>query len=226
MKTIQDAVNNKLVEMSDSGEIDKIIGDSVEAAVKRSIKSLFENYGELGKQIKEGMEKGLRFNTDNLDFLTYNQQMSVAVNNKLKNIFNQEVADKYMAEIDKVLEPAPKEVSIYEVIETIIGFWREDDDITNGYDTHATIELEESSSGNYFIVLISPNGDKHSGDSLHLFIHREDGIKISHNMAFNPTCLHPADSYIFRLFAGGTKITGLKEFDEDDIDTSISRYDY
>lgn len=53
MKTIQEIVNGKVASMIEDGTIVKAIGDGVEKAITSAIKTQFESYGSITKQIEE-----------------------------------------------------------------------------------------------------------------------------------------------------------------------------
>jgi hypothetical protein len=50
-------------------------------------------------------------------------------------------------------------------------------------------------------------------------------IRISHKSAYNPTCFSDEEALIFKLYAAGTIIAGLEDFDADDCDLTLKDTD-
>ncbi len=228
MEAIQQIVNNQVQTMIDSGAIQKSIELSIEKSINSAINAQFESYGNLTKQIKDGFEEGLKIDFKDMPFESYNQQMLAAIKTKISNLFAAEASTKFMLEMDKVLEPAPLEIHIKDLVEKIVEFWKKDDH--DNLDEYAKVEFQEweySSRGEDFNLKMWKNQeDQYSSSSpdLQLFI-SSDGIRINHKHSYNPTCFSEDDAFIFRLYSAGTKITGMDSFNSDDCDLTLKSYD-
>ena len=234
MQQIQEIVNLKVQAMIDENIIQKTIEDNVEKAISEAISNQFRSYGSITKQIEEAIEQGLNINVKNMPFEVYNQQMLVAVKTQLGNLFASEASDKFLSEINKTLAPAPTEMSIKELVESIAKFWKTDEPWdASDLDDYATVEISERDRGenNYTLKMWK---QKESGSSyssrtnlpeIQLFI-LSGKIRISHNQSYNPTCFHEHEALIFKLYSAGTVITGIDDFDEDDCDLTLKESEY
>lgn len=229
MKEIQEIAVKKIQSMIDEGVIEKSIENGVQKAINSAISSQFKSCGNITKQIKESIEKGLKINIDDLPFESYNEQMLVAVKSKIGAMFQGRASEKFMAEMDKVLAPAPAEMSIKELVETVVGFWKSEGSWDHeSTDEYATVELEtwKHDDKDYCLKMWRKEGNPYSKNAaeLNLFICSEE-IRISHNQTYNPTCFSEHESFIFKLYAAGTTITGLENFDADDCDLLLKEHE-
>jgi hypothetical protein len=232
MKEIQEIVNRQIQSMIEDGSIQKAIETNIEKAVNSAINSQFQSYGSLTKQIEAGLEEGLQINMKDMPFEVYNQQMLVAVKGKLGNLFKAEASGKFMAEMDKLLAPAPKELSITQLVEQIAGFWKTDEpwDADN-LDDHATAELEESghtSNIQSYSLKMWKQKESHFSPNqpdIHLYLFADRGIRINHKLDYNPTCFRDHEAFIFKLYSAGTIITGLDSFDPDDCELTLKEFE-
>ncbi len=229
MEAIQQIVNDQVQAMIDSGAIQKSIETNIEQSINSAIESQFRSYGNLTEQISDGFKEGLKINFADIPFEAYNQQMLVAVKTKLGNLFAAEASEKFMSEMDKLLAPAPPEISIKDLVEKIVEFWKTDD--SDEIDEYAKVEFEEweySSRGEDFNLKMWKKEESRYGSNrpeLHLFINK-DGIRINHDHKYNPTCFSEHDAFIFKLYSAGTKIIDLDSFDPDDCNLTLKGYEY
>ena len=195
MKELQQIVNDKIQSMISEGVIQEAIESNIESAVTKAIAKQFECYGALTKQLEEALKDGLQINTKDIPFETYNQQMLVAVKQKMGAVFASEASVKFMEDMDKLLAPAPKEMSINELVEAIAESWKTDEPWnTDELDENATVELAEWEYGrdSYHLKMwkqkeYSPSFSSRTNDpDLDLFI-SDNKIRISHKQNYNPT---------------------------------------
>lgn len=234
MKELEKIVNDKVAEMSASGAIQEAIETGVVKAINRAIESQFESFGSITKQIEEAMKSGLQINTNDLPFETYNQQMLVAIKGKLGDMFAGAAAEKFLSEIDKMLEPAPKELSVDSFFEKIAEFWKTDEPWdADDLDERATIEIDRHNdscidgiSFKMWKKKSNAYGTRSRSEDLHLYVSADGRIRISHGQAYNPTCFDAHEAFIFKLYAAGTIITGIDNFDPDDCELTLKECDY
>ncbi len=233
MEAIQQIVNDQVQSMIDSGAIQKSIEANIEKSINSAIESQFRSYGDITKQIEEGFKEGLKVDFKDMPFEVYNQQMFVAVQTKLGNLFAAEASGKFMAEMDNLLEAAPAEMSLKDLVEAIAKSWKTDEpwDADN-LDESATVEIEESrySSKSYTLKMwkqkeSSGYSSRTNSPDLQLYI-IDGAIRINHNHSYNPTCFSEHEALIFKLYSAGTKITGLESFDEDDCELTLKESEY
>jgi hypothetical protein len=232
MKSIQEVVGAKVSGMISDGTIEKLIGDSVEKAISSAIKQQFESYGSITKQIELAIKDGLKINTKDLPFEAYNAQMLVAVKQKLGDMFRGQSCERFLDEIDRLLEPAPAEVSIVDFLEKIAGFWKTDEPWdADDLDEYMTVEIEPYRSrgddGDWNIKIWKKK-DRYSGSrnaDIDLFL-LGNKIRISHKQCFNPTSFHDEEAYIFKLYGAGTTITGIANCDPESLDLRLKETEY
>jgi len=225
MKTIQDIVNSKVSDMIANGTIEAAIENGVQKAIESAIAEQFKTYGDMTKQITEVISNGLMINTKDLPFETYNQQMLVAVKSKLGNMFQGVASEKFLAEIDKTLAPAPAQMSLKELVETVVKFWREDDD--DELSVYATVKVEPFHNFGKSLSMWkkeNPRTEYSSTADLHLYI-SNGTIRINHSHHYNPTSFDDYEAFIFKCYAAGTVITDIEDFDADDCDLSLRDYE-
>lgn len=231
MKDIQTIVNDKVRQMIEGGAITGAIEKGIEDAISKAIDSQFKAYGGITKQIETALDDGLRINKSDLPFETYNQQMLVAVKAKLGNMFQGAASERFLQEIDKALEPAPEEMTLQELVEKVISFWKADEPWDADYlDEYATVETKENDHGGTSIKMWKQiDSSKHSSykktEDLHLYISNK-AIRINHSHNYNPTCFQEHEAFIFKLYAAGTKITEIEGFDADDCDLTLKDLEY
>ena len=161
--------------------------------------------------------------------------MLVAVKQKVGAMFANEASAKFMQEIDRVLKPVPKEMSIKELIETVVILWKSDSAWNfDELDEQATVELEKDDRfglNSYTLKMWKQKDGSSSfrsrkgSEDLNLFI-VNGKIKISHTQSYNPTCFSEEQTLVFKLYSAGTLITGLDEFDPCECDLTLIDSEY
>jgi hypothetical protein len=232
METIQKVVADKVKSMVGDGIIQKAIEDGVSAAITKAISNQFQSYGAITKLIEKAIEDGLKINLNDVPFETYNEQMLVAVKSKLGTMFQGAAADKFMAEMDKILAPAPSEMPIKEFVETVAGFWKSDEPWdADDLDEEATVDIEKNEYGSVSLNMWKQK-ENSSGFStrpnsadLQLYIIKGK-IRINHRQEYNPICFHEHEAFVFKLYAAGTILTGIDSFNADDCDLALKETDY
>lgn len=97
MKEFQKIANDRIQAMVDDGTIQKTIENGIEKAITKAIDGQFDSWGNITKQIKEAMDKGLQVNTDDLPFETYNQQMLILIKTRLGTMFQGLAAERFLS---------------------------------------------------------------------------------------------------------------------------------
>lgn len=228
MKELQEIVSNKIQQMVNDNTIQSAIEGGIEKAVTSAISQQFQSYGNITKQLEAAIGAGLMIDRSQIDFETYNQQMLVAINQKVGSFFAEQASSRFMEEMDKILAPAPKQITITELVNTIAGFWREEaQTYPEGFADEATIEIVESygSPSLKMWKKKEPASTFHSTPSpdVHLYLLR-NRVAINHLHSFNLTTFCQHDAFIFKLYSAGTEITGLDEFDPDDCEVCLAEY--
>jgi len=229
MKELNDIVNAKLLEMQATGAVEKLINENVEKAISTAISDAFRSYGTIAKSIEEAFKTGFSLDPNAIDFESYNQVMLSAVKQRVLSAFGEDARSKFMSEMDALLAPAPAQISIDDFVRTITNFWLEDY-CNEDYDEYARVELHDKDSGGSIksasLKIWNSKSSRYSPSSaqLNLFI-IEGKLRISHGMSYNPTCLTEAEAYIFKLYAAGTEITGIQDYNPNTHDYKIKHED-
>ncbi|RVU32678.1 hypothetical protein [Neptunomonas marina] len=217
---IKAIVDAQVSEMIKSGALQKSISDQVENTINLAVSEVFSRHGEFHKSLETVLKEIVRIDPNDFSIPEYNQQMLVGVREKLGNLFAGQAAEKFNAEIDALLAPAPKEISLHELVSNVCELWRdfesyEKDDWLDEVD----IDFEENDGclrGSYNLKMRAGSEDK-----VELYISGHT-IRISHRFEYNPTAAFNAvDSYIFKLYAAGTVITDIDAFYIDRVDASL-----
>ncbi len=220
MNSIQEVVNAKVLEMIEGGAIQKKIEESIQQSIETAIDIQFRSYGSITKQIEKVFEDGLKINTKNIEFDSYNQVMLSAVKMKLNQYFAEESSSKFILQLDEMFQPAPKEIDVHDFVNQIVKYWKDDNESYNDWEDYANAEWNSERS--HLKIWVNETGYRSSkAKEVELYI-RDEQIRISHRMQYNPTALFGDDALIFRLYSAGTKIVGVQDFDSDNCDLDVS----
>lgn len=224
MQTIQQIANEKIQSMIDSGSIKTAIEDGIQKAINSAILNQFERYGTITKQIEEAIQNGLKIDTKNIDFQSYNEQMLIAVKAKIGGMFQGQASERFLSEIEKILDPAPKEISIISLVNSIVRFWKSETDYDDeSCDDEASIDFKNNEHGGYSLKISKNNKSYGYKNDINIYI--DDGkIRINHSHNYNPTCFSQAEAFIFKLYAAGTVITDISGFDPYECDLVLKDY--
>ena len=232
MNSIKKIVENKVAAMVDNGDINTLIEIGIEKAIAGAIESQFKSYGSITKAIEETISEGLQVDLSDLPFESYNAQMMVLIKTKLSNMFKHAAADRFLAEMDKILMPAPKEMELGKLLEVIAETWKTDEPwCCHDLDERMSVEIENSDVTDGIHVKIwkqketGYSSTRTNSSDFDLYINKEGVIRINHNQGFNPTCFDPAEALIFKLYAAGTIITGIHNFDVDNWELTLIDYE-
>lgn len=221
---------DKIREMGDSGKIKELVEEGVEKALTGVINDMFSSYGPVAKELEETIKSGLKIDPGQIAFSVYNKQMLILVNQRLGSMFAGRARDRFMKEMERVLEPAPEKIDIGCLVKKIVGLWAADqasywdDDVLE----YAVVEMEKSDiPGGWGLKLRKEErGYGKVNTCTDLYIKKDGSIGIHHGLDCNPTTLFSsADAFIFKLYAAGTLITGAEDYDPDDHEDDFQIHD-
>lgn len=236
MQDLHKIINDKVQAMVDDKVIQTAVEDGISKAIKTAIAKQFEYFGGITTQIEKALKEGLQVDLKDLPFETYNEQMLVLIKSKLGNMFQGKAAEKFLSEMDKILAPVPKEMPIHEFVETVVGSWKTDEPWdASDLDEYATVEVEPYRNGDKpnditlkFWKQLERDTYSYSATSkkernrptMRLFI-LDGKIRINHDHEYNPTCFSETEALVFKMYAAGTVLTGIEDFDPDDCDLTL-----
>ena len=217
VKELQEMINSEMSRYLESGGMEKRIKQKVSETFESCIDDAFR-WGDINKNLKAIIDEKLIISLDSIDFQSYNAVMLEALKGKIAKFTNDQALQAFEKEIEKLFSPAPKEISINDVVEKVIKDWRSDDPCDcDMHDKYATVNCDIKSYG---IDITIRKDDYSSSDKVDLYI-RDGKLRISYKMELNPTSMYGVEGWIFKLYSGGTIITGLDDFDPDDCDLAL-----
>lgn len=147
---MQELINNKFKEITESGKLDEIVTKQVTSFINEVIKESLSSYGEVNKAFKEKLNAKIIEGFDRLDFVQYSKTLADLVESELnKSVVEIGIAPakKMISEFVGSLEK--KEWKISEIIQK----YKEDKVIPDGYGESGEIAFiqETSDYGTVFI---------------------------------------------------------------------------
>ncbi len=228
MKEIQDIVNAQVLQMAESGEIQKQVEDGVKSAINSAIKKQFESWGNITKQLNEVFDKNLKVDHSQLNIPCLNSVMTEVVNKNINEFYKGQAAEKLHSLMHEKLSPLPDEMPIGDFVELICKEWFvEDYDCRDDVDEYATVTFEKESYGWYTLKMskLSSSGYRSlPSEDLHLCIGKDGTLRGKHGST-NPTYLFNEDALIFKAYAQGVIFTGIEGFNPDDCDLQLKSYE-
>jgi hypothetical protein len=226
MEQLGTLVNDIMSEMITSGKIEQIITDNVEKAVKEAFAKMFQSWGDVGKQIENGLKDAIRIDFTGVSLRQYNLMIVEMVKGVAQQHMKNAAESYLIKELDKLLSPAPKEITVQGLLDLYLEGWREE---YEGGPERATVELEKATYGGYNLKLW--NGEKkrsttygtaNNEPDLSLYVRSNKTIGIMHgaHRNFGSTNFGP-DAKAYQLYAAQTVITDIDECSADELETWI-----
>lgn len=111
MKELNDLIIARMNNMTESGAIQQLIDKQLEDSVKDILKDSLRNYSDFGKAVKEKLEASLSGAVSKVSFPEYSHFISAAVVDCVSAHMNENVVAGIQEQINKVLQPVPKEIA-------------------------------------------------------------------------------------------------------------------
>jgi hypothetical protein len=220
-KKVEACLATGIIEKTIEKNIEQAIEKNIEQAVEKAIASQFDEYeGGIRKQLNELFAEKLRIDIDEIPIRIYNEQMLVAVKRHLSNMFEDRAAARFNEEIEKFLAPAPEDIDIHDFINEVVEKFREYRQADDAEEV--TIKLGPAGVVDGYRLELVRGRDQHvyKGE-LSLYITLDGHIRISHRHNYSPYTFCPAEAYVFKLYAAGSRITGIDSFDASNCDLSL-----
>jgi len=133
-KEIEVAIQSYL----ESDKLKEHIQTKAEKMVNDLVDDTFGYFGGVKKSVEEAMKDEIKINTKELGLGGFNKFISEIVKDKLDNAIKNEAQEKICAEIDKIISPMDKEISIEELKKVLF-----DDAGTYGLDVCGEPSLDD-----------------------------------------------------------------------------------
>jgi len=225
MKELNEFVNKIMADMTANGRVEEIIKKNVENAVESSFKKLFESYGTFGKQIEAGLEEAIKIDFSQVSLQEYNLMVVDMVKGVAQKHMKNAAESYLVNELEKVLSPAPKEITVQGILDLYLQEWRDE---YSGDEQRATVEIEDSSVTGAKTLKMWKGEKKQSYASrekdpeLDLYIRNNGTVGIIRNGRDNlGTCNFGPEAKVYQMYAAGTVVTDIADCDVDDLETWI-----
>ena len=222
-QTLADLITAEVQRQTNSDTIkqlvEKKIGDIICSAVESSMRS----YGNVGKQIEQIVADSLVIN-DKIDVPAYGQMVMALLRNKMDETLSTLVNERLSAEINDILQIAPKEIKITDIVQQMIDGL----EMSERYGSQITCIIEESSySKDSYHIYLDTEEDKRkydcstrlyatNGGTIHsLLIDKKDASK-----TIVMGSLWGWEKSLFAAYCSGSKLI------MDDLDPSTAIGDY
>lgn len=199
--------------------VEKKIGDIIASTVDSSLRS----YGNVGKQIEKIVADSLEIHGE-IDVPAYGQMVMALLRNKMDETLSTHVNERLSAEINDILQIAPKEIKITDIVQQMIDGL----DMSERYGTQITCIIEESSysKDSYHIYLDTLEDVRKYNCSTQLFATNGGAIhslKIDNKDASKTIIMGSLwgwEKSLFAAYCSGSKLI------MDDLDPSTAIGDY
>ena len=211
------------------------IQENVDKCIASEIHSMF-SYGDLNKQIREVLKEKLILDFSKIEFPEYNRMIIKMVKGQVVNVLKEQSQDVLVKNLEEMLTPAPKEITVQEIVDII----REDqkDEMDPHTDERLTVEVEHDggicdgtsikiwdkegkkseglySSGRDRSPLIDIWVGKHSDGKISIIRTNND---LSSNLM---TSNYGVEAKLYLMYCQGTVITDAHTCDDGYLDTSL-----
>lgn len=233
---INDVVNDQMKALCESGEIEGMVKKALSSCVEQVVEDQLCRYNSpVKKQLEEAIKEAVKIDMSVVNISEMMSFMNVHAIAKLREIIGSESSNRFIKEINQLMKPLPDTMTINDLVERIISAWNNESDKEDWSDYYS-VELTENDGalrGSFNLEVSVDSNSRYSSSKekeISLYISEHDGkhqIRISHKMHLNPTCIHDdAEQLVYRMYCQGVNITGMDDFDADDIDTEVQGNDY
>lgn len=236
MKELTNLVDAAVDKALDKSAIETAINQHVQKAVNVTVEQSLRSYGKGFKAIEEKIEESIVASVSQIDIQPHHKMISDMVMACIGESIQASLLDRINGAIKENLLPAPKTITMQEVVDPIINKWREEagecpcDDT---YDADAHYEYKESKYGvefriwkKHYISGYLSSSEKEDTPTVRFYVSKRTK-KISimyangdnvHTYNFGTT-VYREEMWLYQLYAAGTIITDIE--DQPDLETEI-----
>ncbi len=226
-QTIQEAIDKLIQE-----KLPAMVAAKAEKLLNELLGDIFRSYSDMGKQIKEKIEKQLDINLQQFELADYNVIVSKAINERLAGLVNEDAIKPIMSLVqDAVGFMEKKTIKLSEIWEMIKQASMDEDE--SEMDGQLSFYAEKNHEHDWVDVCFDIDGKKSQHDcAIHFMVSGKNGGTIfsfhtgnyrQKKGSMTParmTMLDQLEHKIFRLYSAQVKI----EVDETDFENDWSRY--
>jgi len=231
MQDMTNAVAAAFQNIVASGAIEKAIEENITKTVSSAIKQQLESYSDFGKKLSDHVKSALQVNFDDLGLSGYNDLILKIVRAQVDAHVGSVLAKQVEEQMAKLLQPAPAEIKLSELIKDFIERNKPDGCECDGSD-QITLHIEESRYGSRWIGLDKAEGKSEYQCEIRFAVNERDGgifgLRFDGKEADKTFFVGPIYGFersLFQMYAAGTKL--IVDGDcVDDFDTYYpGRYD-
>jgi len=225
MQELNTVVTSVMQNMIDSGKVEEMITAKMEKAVESVFDNMFRAYGDFGKGLEEGISSAVNIDFSTLKIPEYNLMIVQVLERLTCEHMEKEAEKAFVERLNKMLEPAPKEITTQGLIDLYLEHWRDEED-PRDLPEYATVEIEpwEYDFRNKNLKMWKQKDESRYSSSdvdLNLFIGKKGEIMIMRGDSrdnFGGTNYGP-DAKVYQMYAAGTVITDIHTVDAGDLET-------
>lgn len=221
MEDLKSAVSTAFANVVASGAIEQAIEKQLADTIGSLIKRELREYGDFGKAIKERVQQAVGVNLERMDLPSYNDLILQIIRRQVDGIMQSEAAQQLEANMAKLLEQAPAEITLKKLIEEFIEANKEDKE---GQDFTLLIDREH---GMLYVCLDEEDGKTKYNCDYRLGIDREGkvyhfalgGKDVQKSLFMGP--FYGFERTLFQLYAAKSKVIVPADAEAHDYETSF-----
>jgi len=215
---IEKIVNEKFLEIVQSGKIEKMIEEKLLSSIKSIVNDCLQSYGNFGTEIKKKIQESLQIGNMKLDFPSYNQLVCNWIMEIVDNQIIHTGKEQMQENIKKFFIPLNK--SEYKLSEIVQAF---KDSICVPSHNRIALFIDNSDYDGYISLFLDEDPEKSKHSCEYYIRINKDGIwaaelEDANILKSKALMLHRFEAFIFKLYAAKVKII------DDSKDDSISKY--
>lgn len=226
---IDQIVNDKLKELIEKGEVDKIVEDHLKKAINGIIENKVRSYGEVGKALEKKISEALMGGIEKIDFTTYRTAVIEVIQTHLNGTFLEHAIKPIEDTVNNFMDVLEKKQwKLSEIIQKFIEMEiiKDEDPNQSG---EISLIIKESDYGTVWIGFDEDSGKRSDHDCKYriaLNLHREKkdnkmwyfSIDDKPVSPMKTSSIHGFDEFLFKLYANRVEVI------VDDCETEWSTY--
>lgn len=230
MQELEQHIHKVVQETMASGIVEAQIKELTEKAVIEAFNGLFRSYGKINKQIEKGLEDAINIDFGQVEIPEYNLMIMQIVESVTLKHLKEQASTTLVKNLEQMLSPAPKEITVQELLNHFLEEWRED---PYDCDDRVTVEISKGSTDWYDLKIWKKKKPSYSGGGdrspdISLYVSDEGVIRIIRGEDFRAnfgTTNYNGMAKVYLMYAAGTKITDIATCNTDYLERHVREYD-
>lgn len=221
MEDLKQAVSKAFNNVLASGAIEAAIEKQLASTISSLIQSEMREYSEFGKAIGAKVKEAVAVNLDRLDLPSYNDLILKILRIQIDGVMQGDAAKQLEANMAKLLEQAPAEITMEKLVEDFIEEHKEDKEGES-----FTLLIERKYGSTYVSLDTEPGKTEYSCD-FRLGVDKEGkvyhlafgGKDVAKTLFVGP--IYGFERHLFQLYAAKSKLIIAADAEAHDFDTSF-----